>query len=320
MTRWWPDLVALELLTGVDDHGSLSAAARAAGVAQPNASRMIKQLEHRFGTPLLERRPSGATLTPHGRLITHWARQVLEGAAGLLDVAESLNSERVAQLTVSASMTVAEHLMPLWLGDFRGEHGEVGLHVNVRNSAVVFDEVSGGACDVGFVETPTVPAGLHSATVARDRLVVVVPPGHPWVRRTTPLSVRELAATPLVVREQGSGTRVTLDLALQEYERAAPLLESGSSAAVRTSVLAGVGPAVLSSLAVSDQVRSGELRVIEVDGLDLDRRLRAVWRPPRQLTGPAADLVTIARRNVRSQAGPGPGPIPSSRAASAIAT
>ena len=44
MTRWWPDLVALELLTGVDDHGSLSAAARAAGVAQPNASRMIKQL------------------------------------------------------------------------------------------------------------------------------------------------------------------------------------------------------------------------------------------------------------------------------------
>lgn len=233
-------------------------------------------------------------------------------------MAESLSSERSAQLTVSASMTVAEHLMPLWLGDFRGEHVQVGLHLNVRNSAVVFDEVSAGACDVGFVETPTVPPGLHSATVARDRLVVVVPPGHPWARRRTPLSVRELAATPLVVREQGSGTRVTLDLALQEYERAAPLLESGSSAAVRTSVLAGVGPAVLSSLAVSDQVRSGELRVIAVDGLNLDRRLRAVWCPPRQLSGPAADLVTIARRKGRGQ--PGPGPIPSSRAASAIAT
>lgn len=300
MTRWWPDLVVLELLTGVDDHGSLSASARTAGVAQPNASRMIKHLERRFGTPLLERRPAGAVLTPHGRVLAHWARRVLDNAEDLLEVADGLSSDRGAQLTVSASMTVAEHLMPRWLGRFRGEHAEVGLHLRVRNSAVVFDEVADGTCDVGFVETPTVPPSLHSTTVAEDRLVVVAPAAHPWARRRTPLTVSELAATPLVVREPGSGTRVTLDIALQEYPRAEPLLESGSAAAVRTSVLAGVGPAVLSSLAVSDQVRSGELRVIEVDGLDLSRRLRAVWRPPRQLSGPAGDLVALARRESRA--------------------
>lgn len=304
MTRRWPDLVVLELLTGVDDHESLSAAARTAGVAQPNASRMIKQLERQVGTPLLERKTTGATLTPHGRVLAHWARRVLVDATRLLEVAESLSTERAAELTVSASMTVAEHLMPRWLGLLREEHPDVGLHLHVRNSAVVFDEVSRGACEVGFVESPTVPPGLHSTTVAVDRLVVTVPPTHPWSRRRTPLSVAELAATPLVVREPGSGTRTTVDLALQEYERAAPLLELGSSAAVRTSVLAGAGPAVMSSLAIADQLRSGELRPVEVEGLDLGRRLRAVWRPPRQLTGPAGELVLLARRDARpSRAG-----------------
>src|SRR5699024_8558870 len=85
----------------------------------------------------------------------------------------------------------------------------------VRDTAVVCAGGCRGACEVGFVESPTVPRGLHSTTVAVDRLVVTVPPTHPWSRRRTPLSVAELAATPLVVREPGSGTRTTLDLALR---------------------------------------------------------------------------------------------------------
>ncbi|MGW0042871.1 LysR family transcriptional regulator [Rhodococcus sp. NPDC003348] len=296
MFSGWPDLGVLELIVGVDDHGSLSAAARIAGIAQPNASRSIKRLEAQVGTPLLQRKPTGSTLTPEGTVIAHWSRKVLDDARQLLDVAAGMREKRAAELTVSASMTVAEHLMPAWLGQFRRMDPNVTIHLQVRNSTQVFDDVSTGACDVGFVESPTVPRALHSVAVARDRLVVVVDPRHPWTRRRRPLSVAELAATPLVVREPGSGTRTTLDLALHEYDRAAPLLELGSAAAIRTSVLSGVGPAVMSTLAVSAQVESGELKVVEVEDLHLDRTLRAVWRPPRQLEGPAGDLVRLVRR------------------------
>ena len=124
----------------------------------------------------------------------------------------------------------------------------------------------------------------------------MVTPAHPWARRRRALLPEELAATPLVVREVGSGTRTTLDDALRDLPRAEPLLELASGAAVRTSVLAGVGPAVISTLAVRDQVEAGTLRVVEVEGLVLTRRLRAVWREPRRLTGPAAELVATARR------------------------
>ncbi|UYP18079.1 LysR family transcriptional regulator [Rhodococcus sp. Z13] len=292
----WPDLTALELLVGVDDHGGLGAAARAAGLAQPNATRMLRRLERQLGTELVRRGRTGSVLTPAGTIVAHWAREVLADTERLLDAAAALRSELRPELVVAASMTIAEHLVPRWLGAFRLVRNDVQIQLRVHNSMRVCDLVAEGGCDLGFVEGPTVPDGLHSVPVARDRLVVVVPAGHPWARRRRPLTVAELAATPLVVREEGSGTRRTLDLALQEYDRAAPLLELGSGAAVRTSVLGGTGPAVLSTLAVSEYLDSGRLVVVEVDGLDLRRVLRAVWRPPRTLAGPAGELVRMITR------------------------
>ncbi|QXW01334.1 LysR family transcriptional regulator [Rhodococcus globerulus] len=300
MSRRFPDLNDLELLVGVDDHGSLSAASRIVDMAQPNASRTIKKLERQLGVILLRRSTTGSTLTPQGTVIAHWARQVLTGANQLIDVAEGLQVERSAELTVAASMTVAEHLMPGWLGSFRQLHTDVKIHLQVHNSTHVFERIADGSCDVGFVESPTIPTGLNNIMVARDSLVVVVDAAHPWARRRKALTVAELASTPLLVREPGSGTRTTLDVALQEYDRATPLLELGSGAAIRTSVLGGVGPSVMSTLAVADQVASGELRTLAVDGLNLDRVLRAVWRGPRQLGGPAGELVKLVRRTSTS--------------------
>lgn len=301
MTTQWPDLATLALLVGVDDRGSLGAASRAAGVAQPNASRSIRRLERRLGLTLVERSPRGSTLTAQGTVVVHWARQVLGDVERLLDAAAALQIDAEAELTVASSMTVAEYLLPDWLGGLRRRDPDVQIHLQVLNSAQVLDRVADGSCDVGFVEGPSVPDHLNHVTVARDRLVVVVHPAHPWARRRRALTLAELAATPLLVREPGSGTRHTVDLALQEFERPAPLLELGSGAAIRTSVLGGVGPAIMSTLAIADDVAAGDLRVVDVDGLDLRRTLRAVWRPPRKLGGPAGELLKLVVRGPRGE-------------------
>jgi DNA-binding transcriptional LysR family regulator len=110
----------------------------------------------------------------------------------------------------------------------------------------------------------------------------VVPPDHKWARRTTPVTAAELSHAPLVTRESGSGTRDFLTEALRQVlgdsrEQAAPVLELSSATAVRAAVLAGAGPAVMSRLAVADDLEVGRLSAVEVADLNLRRDLRAIW-------------------------------------------
>ncbi len=290
----WPDLTALELLVAVADHGSLGAAGRSLGMAQPNASRSIARLERHLKLPLVVRSTSGAALTPQGLLVVGWARDLLESATSLSDGAAALQERGGGAITVSASQTVAEHLLPLWLSRLRVLHPGDSVTVHVHNTTEVVDDVLRGQCAVGFVEGPTAPRGVHHLVVARDELVLVVAPSHHWADRREPVTATELTATALVTRESGSGTRVALDEALGTPVEAA--LEMPSNAAVRVSVAAGTAPAVLSRLAVTDALAAGTLLEVPTAGLDLRRPLRAIWTGPRRLTGVVADLVTIARQ------------------------
>jgi DNA-binding transcriptional LysR family regulator len=118
--------------------------------------------------------------------------------------------------------------------------------------------------------------------MAHDELVVIVPPDHKWARRSRALSASELAQAPLVTREVGSGTRDSLTTALhqavgEEMHQPPPALVLSSAAAVRAAVLAGAGPAVISRLAVADDLAVGRLRAVTVPELNLRRELQAIW-------------------------------------------
>ena len=288
----------LELLIAVSECGSLSAAARSVGMAQPNATRAIARLENSFGIRLVERHPNGSRLTADGTVVMDWSRTLLDSADQLRVATEALRTEHDSHLTVAASMTVAEGLMPAWLAELRRTHRGLVIKLRVHNSEEVFDLVANSMCDVGFVESPGVRPGLQSRAVAHDRLVVLVSPDHPWSWRRRPVTAAELARTPLVVREPGSGTRTTLETALAGLGVASPSLELNSNAAVRVSVAAGAGPAVLSELAVGALVKAGELVAVPTIGVNLSRTMRAVWKAPKCITGAAADLVLIARRSL----------------------
>lgn len=298
MTSGWPDLTALDLLVRIGSTGSLGAAARQVGMAQPNASRSVRRLEQELALSLVHRSPQGSVLTPTGALIAEWAGAVLRSAGELSANAATLRAGARARLSVGASRTVAEIALPLWLGALRQEHPEGLVTLGIDNSRAVREAVREGRHDLGFIESPGAPPGLRSLVVAVDELVVVVAPSHPWARRSG-ITAAELAGTALVVREPGSGTRTTLERALARAGllagQAEPALELASNEAVRISVAAGTGPAVLSELAVRAGRTTGQLAQVPVHDLPLRRRLRAVWQGPDALAGLAADLVRLAR-------------------------
>ena len=297
-----PDLASLDLLLSVARTGSLGAAAREHRVSQQAASERIRRLEGLLGVQLVRRSRQGSSLTAAGVLVADWAAQLMELAAGMETSVAALREEHHAQLRVAASHTVAEYLIPRWLVTLRRQAEAAGTELSVQLTATNSDEVAervrDGRAGLGFVEGPTLPDDLAWREVGSDSLVLVVPPDHPWSDRQRPVTATELAGTALVSREAGSGTRRALEVALRsalgDVPVAPPSLELSGTAAVRGAVLAGAGPAVLSSLAVEDDVASGRLRAVPVVGLALNRRLLAVWPLGSSLRGPVADLLLIA--------------------------
>ncbi|MEU7474828.1 LysR family transcriptional regulator [Lentzea sp. NPDC042327] len=294
------DLVSYELLLSVAELGSIGRAAKAHGMSQPSASERLRVLEARVGVALLERTSRGATLTTAGQLVAGWAAPVLAKAADLDAGLTSLRADRQSHLKVAASLTVAEYLLPAWLIALRTVSPDTATVLTAGNSAHVADQVLADRADLGFIESTDVPAGLDSRVVGHDELVLVVAPGHPWARRRR-ITAATLAATPLVSREQGSGTRQALRSALRGIDleiTADPLLEMSSTTAIKAAATGGIGPAVLSAHAVATDLATRALVRVEVTDLNLDRALRAVWTRGRAPRGPASDLLTIAMRTL----------------------
>ncbi|MEV0811271.1 LysR family transcriptional regulator [Micromonospora sp. NPDC050200] len=287
-----PDLESLRLLVHVAELGSLGKAAQAMGMTQPSASNRLAALERRVQVPLVVRTPRGSMLTDDGRVVVSWALRLLAAADEFHGSLTALRAARAAQLHVAASMTVAEALLPRWLHILRQRELDVRVGLTVTNSTEVARLLLvDGRIDLGFVEGPTIPDGLDHRIVGHDELIVVVAPHHPWSRRRRPLQAAELAGTRLVVREAGSGTRETLELALRGLDPLPPHLALGSNAAVKGAAIAGTAPAVLSRHAVEADLTTGQLVAVPVADLSLHRILRAVWPRGRRLTGSATALL-----------------------------
>jgi molybdate transport repressor ModE-like protein len=292
------DLETLRLLVAVAETGSLNAAARARGVSQPAASARVREFEARWQVAIVRRSARGSTLTSDGEAVVAWAHDLLHSADTMAAAVQSLASRRQAAWAVAASLTIAEQVLPRWLGELQASHPGMQPVLRVVNSQAVADEVQAGSVDLGFIESSLLPVGLARAIVGHDRLKVVVARDHPWARRSTPLTIDELRSTSWVLREPGSGTRATFEAALRQEPEI--VLEGSSTAALVGAAIAGVGPAVVSALAARAALETGRLRAVATE-IDLRRPLTAVWRKGERLSPGAAALLSIAARASREE-------------------
>lgn len=291
------DLVSLRLLAAVAESGSISAASRVVGMSQQAASARLRRLELGIGVPLLRRGARGTTLTSEGALAALWASDVVEAADRFEAGIGSLQGH-AAPLEVAASLTIAEHLIPAWLIALRRSASRsISVSVSAMNSGRVIDLVRTRERVLGFIESPLDAAGLHSRLVARDELVVVVAPGHAWSARAS-ITAAQLSRTPLIVREEGSGTRLSAEqlMTAAGHPPAPPLLELPTTSAIRTAVAAGDGAAILSILAVRDDLAAGRLVRIRVRDLRFIRELRAVYADEGLLPPDLRALLALATR------------------------
>lgn len=275
-----PPVDQIATLVAVDEHRSIAAAARDLGLSQQTVSARVAAAEKTLGVVVFRRGVGGSEPTERGRTVLDAARDLL-GAAGEFSrtVAATTRPDAVRSLPVAVSNTVAELYFPTWAARFHRENPAVRLLLRSRNSAEVCEAVAGGECVLGFVEGAEVSHGLASDVVGVDDLILVVPPTHPWAG--TGVSAGQLRRTPLITREQGSGSREIVEAALGSL--AEPAGEFGSLAAQRAAVTGMGEPTVIAARAVSAQLASGELVAVPVTGVTFRRMLRAVYPRGRPL-------------------------------------
>lgn len=268
--------------------GSVQGAAEALALTQSAATKRIRALETRVGITLLERGRFGVRPTGAGRLLYPEARAALDALARAAAVLSG-ERDRAPVLSLAASHTVGEFLLPGWLAGFRALAGDVRARVDVVNSASVLAAVRDGDAEIGFVEGLDRLDGLDAIDLLRDEIVAVVAANHPWARRRA-VPAAALVREPFLTRETGSGTRA---VALQALAAAGvelrPSLEAASSQSLKRAVLDG-GFTLISRRAAEAEVQAGTLKALPVSGADLSRQLRAVRRRRPALPPPAQRL------------------------------
>jgi DNA-binding transcriptional LysR family regulator len=255
-------LEQLRVFVAVAERQHVTRAAEALNLAQSAVSSAIAGLEARHEVKLFHRVGRGIELTQAGTLFLAEARAVLARAESAELVLSELGGLERGTLVVQASQTIASFWLPRHLVAFRRAYPRIDIRLSIGNTAQVAAAIHAGIAELGFVEGEVTDPVLVSRPVARDQMIVVVGPEHPWVgrERVTP---GELADTEWVLREQGSGTRSAFEQALIGFGIAPNSLrvplELPSNEAVRSAVEAGMGATAISASVAAPSIEAGLL-------------------------------------------------------------
>jgi DNA-binding transcriptional LysR family regulator len=272
----------LAIFRAVAEAGSVSAGAERLLVSQPAVSKQLRQFERALGVVLFDRLPGGMRMTAAGEVLLTHARRLFAEEVDAQRALEELRGLKRGRLAIGASMTIGVYLLPGLLAAFKQRHPGVELACEIGNTAEVAAALLEGRLDVGLTEGPTEDARLAAKTFLTDRLVAVVPPGSSLAGKKR-VSVQRFLREPLVMREAGSGTREVVERAFARAGvEAKAALTLASTEAIKRAVMAGLGVAVVSALAVETEIAGGQLAVTELAGVTFRRPLLQVEVKSRQ--------------------------------------
>jgi DNA-binding transcriptional LysR family regulator len=269
-------------------------------ITQPAVTQQVKALEEIVGLPLFDRSGREVTLTRAGELLLRHAEESfarLEQASAELG---ALRGQLTGSLRIAASTTIAQYLLPPLLGRFLRLHPTVRLEVESTNTEVAAEAVATGHAALGLVEGPPHTSQLRVESWLPDELVLLVPPSHEWAGQHA-VTLEQIAAAPLLMRERGSGTRevveTTLEAAGLPPSQLHISLELNSTEAILGSIESGVGVGFASRSALHRQLALGRLAVVPVKGLTIPRELLLLTPAGPEPTGAAAAMLDLLRQH-----------------------
>ena len=247
---------------------SFTKAAELLHMTQPAVTFQIRQLEEQFDTRLFNRAHNRVSLTEAGHVAYEFAETIFEKYSEMENAIHDITGSISGSLTLGASTTISEYMLPAVLGDFNAKNPEVLLRLRVSNTDGIVSMIENNVIDLGVVEGPVTNKNLLVEKCREDELVVVVPPDHDFAQQQS-VNIKDVLDDSFICREEGSGTREVVS----EYVKAQGLgkhalkacLELGSPESIKGAIEAGMGVSILSSVSIAKELKLGTLKTVPLD-------------------------------------------------------
>jgi len=263
---------------------SQSEAARQLFLSQPSVSYQIKELQRELKTLLFEPDGRHVRLTQAGELLYGSAQQILNAVEEVTNSIQELKGLERGSLRIGASSTAGIYVLPQILGAFKQRHPRLEVAMDIANWQAIRERLLQRQIDLIVVGEPSRQPELEVEPFLRNEMVVIAPPNHPLAGADM-VPLRVAAEERFIIREPGSGTRLTLERVLSAA--GIPLrvaMELGSNGAIKQAVSAGLGLGVLSRQAIQLETQAGKLRVLNVEGFPVERQWNIVRLRGRRLS------------------------------------
>jgi DNA-binding transcriptional LysR family regulator len=285
----------LAVFNAVASTGSISAGAALLMVSQPGITKQIRSMERAMKVRLFDRHPRGVRLTPAGTLLAGYTRRIFSLLAEADVALADLSSLKRGSLAIGAGPTVGVYLLPAVMVRFRREYPDILLKVETEGPDLLRQRLLDGMIELAFSESPILSPELVSKKAFHDLLVPVVFRSH-RLAASTSVTPATFCREPFITRqvESDAGSLVERTLAARGLT-VSPVLTVASTEAMKQAVIAGLGVAVISRLAIQTELAAGLLVELKVKGLRIKYPIHQVSLKDRTMSKAAVRFQQMMR-------------------------
>jgi DNA-binding transcriptional LysR family regulator len=297
------DLFQLETFLAVAEERSFSRAAARLHRTQPAVSQVIAKLEAELGETLLERTSRDGRLTDAGEVLREHAQKMLNLRSDAEAALVELRSLHTGTLRLAANEYTCLYLLPV-LDAFRRQHPRIKVEVQRALASRIADEVLQHAVEMGVVSFRPEDPQVRSTVVYRDELVCIVAPGHALAKEKT-ASIARLGREPFIAHNVPSPLRQKVIASFKRHKTPLKMeVELPSLEAIKRFVEQGNGVALVPGLTVETELKTGALVAVAVPELQMERKLRLVFRRQAALSHAAKAFLKVVEEHAREHGDP----------------
>lgn len=272
----------MESLIRLAEERSFSRAAKKMYLTQPSLTKHIKNLEESVNAMVVNRKNTGISLTPEGKILYAYARRIFKLMDEAKEKIERVREDESGSIFISASTIPSTYILPHVLSAFNKDYADICCYIQINDSDATLNMILDNQAEIGFIGRYVSSNKLNVESIWNDRLVMVVPKEHRWSNKAV-VTIDQVSREPFIVREKGSATRAILEDYLREktdinLSNFNIVCELGSSEAVKEAVIARLGISILSIHAVKRELENGLIREKTVENCTIERNFYLIYK------------------------------------------